>query len=293
MWLTSNRPTRSRTARCSSRTPLYSTGMSQPPKSTILAPMPRWTALRGVRFSSEGAAVMNNQASTGVKDRSQLVAARLVAARLRGTDHLEAIAGPAIRHSSHAADGAKFFGIDVIAAVDDGVVHMKAKDLAQNQVAAQGFVAHLDDLHRAALHVDVRFEHARRADEVAGNRSESGDLKLVYFGRIVAGAKVHLFRDLFADDVDHEFAGGLDVDQRVFRRSARVGGEANHWRIAADSVEEAEGREIEHAAAGDGGDEADGPRNDRPDQNSICVGCGDRCGINGHSPDYGATSPPV
>src|SRR5881394_2512908 len=48
MWLTSNRPTRSRTARCSSMTPEYSTGMSQPPKSTIFAPMLRCTAFKGV-----------------------------------------------------------------------------------------------------------------------------------------------------------------------------------------------------------------------------------------------------
>ena len=38
MWLTSNRPTALRTAWCSSMMPEYWTGMSQPPKSTILAP---------------------------------------------------------------------------------------------------------------------------------------------------------------------------------------------------------------------------------------------------------------
>ena len=42
MWLTSNKPTRSRTVRCSSSTPEYCTGISQPPKSTIFAPMRRW-----------------------------------------------------------------------------------------------------------------------------------------------------------------------------------------------------------------------------------------------------------
>ena len=39
MWLTSNKPTALRTAWCSSMMPEYCTGMSQPPKSTILAPM--------------------------------------------------------------------------------------------------------------------------------------------------------------------------------------------------------------------------------------------------------------
>src|SRR5450755_2358195 len=48
MWLTSNRPTLERTARCSSRMPEYCKGMSQPPKSTILAPILRCTELRAV-----------------------------------------------------------------------------------------------------------------------------------------------------------------------------------------------------------------------------------------------------
>ena len=61
MWLTSKRPTALRTALCSSMMPEYCTGMSQPPKSTILAPSARWTALRGVfrRTASD----MKNQAN--------------------------------------------------------------------------------------------------------------------------------------------------------------------------------------------------------------------------------------
>ena len=48
MWLTSNSPTAVRTAWCSSMMPEYCTGMSQPPKSTILAPNARWTEFSGV-----------------------------------------------------------------------------------------------------------------------------------------------------------------------------------------------------------------------------------------------------
>src|ERR1035438_4954959 len=51
MWLTSNTPTPVRTARCSFISPPtggYSTGMSQPLKSTILAPIWRWTLFRAV-----------------------------------------------------------------------------------------------------------------------------------------------------------------------------------------------------------------------------------------------------
>src|SRR5208337_1703535 len=51
MWLTSNTPHPLRTARCSAISPPlagYSTGMSQPPKFTILAPRRRCTAFSGV-----------------------------------------------------------------------------------------------------------------------------------------------------------------------------------------------------------------------------------------------------
>src|SRR6478609_2226863 len=48
-WLTSKTPTRSRTAVCSATTPPpgYSIGMSQPPKSAILAPRATWRSWRG------------------------------------------------------------------------------------------------------------------------------------------------------------------------------------------------------------------------------------------------------
>src|SRR6478609_5343588 len=48
-WLTSNRPTRSRTAVCSRTTPPpgYSIGISHPPKSAILAPRATWRSCSG------------------------------------------------------------------------------------------------------------------------------------------------------------------------------------------------------------------------------------------------------
>src|SRR3954453_1454901 len=48
-WLTSKTPARSRTAVCSATTPPpgYSIGMSQPPKSAILAPRATWRSCRG------------------------------------------------------------------------------------------------------------------------------------------------------------------------------------------------------------------------------------------------------
>src|SRR6266478_4163770 len=55
MWLTSKTPTLPRTALCSAISPPldgYSTGMSHPPKSTILAPRRRCNAFSGVLRSS-------------------------------------------------------------------------------------------------------------------------------------------------------------------------------------------------------------------------------------------------
>src|ERR1035441_4673502 len=60
MWLTSKTPTAWRTALCSSMIPEYWTGMSHPPKSTILAPSTRWTEFKGVRRRA-GAAGMKAQ----------------------------------------------------------------------------------------------------------------------------------------------------------------------------------------------------------------------------------------
>src|SRR5436190_18916683 len=66
MWLTSKRPAKVRTAWCSSIMPEYWTGISQPPKSTILAPRPRWTEFSGV-VRSEGAVGMKIQANSTEK----------------------------------------------------------------------------------------------------------------------------------------------------------------------------------------------------------------------------------
>ena len=66
MWLTSNSPTAVRTALCSSMMPEYWTGISQPPKSTILAFNARWTEFSGV-VRRAGAADMKIQANSTQK----------------------------------------------------------------------------------------------------------------------------------------------------------------------------------------------------------------------------------
>src|SRR5689334_5882042 len=58
IWLTSKTPTAVRTAKCSAISPEYSTGMSHPPKSTIFAPIWRWTWFNAVLRSVVGASVI-------------------------------------------------------------------------------------------------------------------------------------------------------------------------------------------------------------------------------------------
>ena len=50
MWLTSKSPARCRTAKCSFMMPEYSTGISQPPNSTMRAPAALCAELSAVRF---------------------------------------------------------------------------------------------------------------------------------------------------------------------------------------------------------------------------------------------------
>ena len=57
--------------------------------------------------------------------------------------------------------------------------------------------------------------------------------ELVDVGRVVAGAEVHLLGALVVHDVHDEFAGGLDVTQRVLLAAlARRAGERDGRRLA-------------------------------------------------------------
>src|SRR5260370_743767 len=77
---TSKMPTRSRTAACSSSTPLYCTGISQPANSTIRAPAARCASYSGVRSSMRGrrysAFCSRLQACFRLRGNSQILAAQ-------------------------------------------------------------------------------------------------------------------------------------------------------------------------------------------------------------------------
>src|SRR5580698_10617491 len=136
MWLTSNKPTRSRTARCSSMTPEYSTGMSHPPKSTIFAPMLRCTAFKGV-FKRAIPLFFDHR-----------------------PEHVKAVTDAAVGGSAQTRHGLELVGIDEHVFVNDTIPDVKADDFADHDAAAHGLVADLDNVVDSALQIDRRFEHA-------------------------------------------------------------------------------------------------------------------------------------
>src|ERR1700681_1625735 len=154
MWLTSNTPTRSRTARCSSMTPLYSTGMSQPPKSTIFAPMLRCTAFKGVL--RRGIPLLLDD----------------------GPDHVETVVSVDVGGAAQAPDGVEPLRVDDHVFTNHTIENVEADHFADHYASTPGLVADFDDVEDFALHIDRRFEHARRLDDVARYGRESGDVEL-------------------------------------------------------------------------------------------------------------------
>ncbi len=65
MWATSNRPAAPRTARCSSTTLLYQTGISQPANGTIFAPSALWVSWSGVNRSGCSAGSFHAKSGSG------------------------------------------------------------------------------------------------------------------------------------------------------------------------------------------------------------------------------------
>src|SRR4029077_1017109 len=186
MWLTSNTPTRSRTARCSSMRLLYSTGMSQPPKSTIFAPMLRCMAFKGVL--RRGIPLLFND----------------------GPNHVEAVVNVDVGGAAQAPDGVEPLRVDDHIFTNHTIANMEADHFANHHTSASGLVADLDDVEDFTFHIHRRFEHTRRLNEIAGYGRESANIELADVGSVIAGGQIHLLRDLLGNDVGHEFAGGLD-----------------------------------------------------------------------------------
>src|SRR5687767_10081549 len=91
MWETSKSPAAVRTAMCSLMRPAYSTGMSQPPKGTILAPLSRCAEFSGVFCSTrESRYHIRSWLPDPVLDRLQHALDDLVEADRRGV-HVDGV----------------------------------------------------------------------------------------------------------------------------------------------------------------------------------------------------------
>ncbi len=88
------------------------------------------------------------------------------------------------------------------------------------------------------------------------------------------------------DEVDHEFAGGEEIGERIFGASiasvSRAEGES--WGVGTDAGEEAEWGEVGDAVWGESGDPGDGTREDESDEVLIESVGGECCGVKfGHA----------
>src|ERR1022692_501252 len=109
-----------------------------------------------------------------------------------------------------------------------------------------------------ALHVDAGFLDSRRFHEIARHRSQTGDTEFVHVRRILARAEIHFLGEILTDDIDHEFARGFNVHQRVLLgpiAAADHGTKTDHRRVRADDGEEAEGRQVAHSVRAQRGNE--------------------------------------
>ncbi len=139
---------------------------------------------------------------------------------------------------------------------------MHVDDFADHHFVAVLLAVAADELHR--LRIDA-FERNRRARTRGGLTLRDGAMasfatfRLADVGGIIAAGDVHLVAQIVGREIEHEFAAALGVELRVL---ARIRGEHDEGRMARDHVEEAVGREIDHARRADGRDPADRARHD-------------------------------
>ena len=96
-----------------------------------------------------------------------------------------------------------------------------AHDAAQHHHAGAVFDFH--DLVQLGFQRDPRRAYPGRLHIHRGRDRQPGLLKFADAVRIFSGGGVHGFRQRFIHNVDHKFAGRLDVDQRVFDAAAKAG----------------------------------------------------------------------
>ncbi|MNT33300.1 hypothetical protein D3C72_1692220 [compost metagenome] len=149
-----------------------------------------------------------------------------------------------------------------------------------------GAVAQFEDMHQLAFELYRHIDDARRLDAHRGGRGEADQFDLVYAGRVLRHAQVHLFDIRLVDHVDDELAGRPHVDQRVLFLAllgALVGADAEHQhrRIDADVVEGAEGGCVRPQRS-IGGNQGDGAGDDGAGQQFVLIGPAQLAGVKAH-----------
>jgi hypothetical protein len=114
--------------------------------------------------------------------------------------------------------------------------------------------------------------HARHPDEqVVHCGREARNLELVHLGGKLRRRRIHRMHRLSIDEVHHELASRVDVDEGVLPSAhlRHVAGKADERQLGAQHGEEAEGRQVGRALAAAGGDPADGPGDDQTGQQAV------------------------
>ena len=151
------------------------------------------------------------------------------------------------RHVDHAID-------------DHAVVDMHAHHLAEAKRTAAGLAVRRDELDGLVVEAFERDRRAfdpRRFHDLGRYHLEPGKLGLAHVLAMVAAGDVHLGTQIIRGEIEHELARALGVALRVL---APGRGEQHERRLGRHDVEEAVGREIDHAGRADGGDPADRAR---------------------------------
>jgi hypothetical protein len=170
----------------------------------------------------------------------------------------------------HAADGVEVFSADIGAFwIDEFVIHIDGDDFANDDAGVADF--HGGDF--AAFESGRGFEDSGWFDLGGRSRVEFGHFHFVDTSWEIDGADVHALGDILVDDVNDEFTGVADIlcgvlaDDVGTRTIADANGDDG--RIDTEIVVGAERGGVDFAFEVDGGNERDGARCDKADEEVV------------------------
>ena len=107
-------------------------------------------------------------------------------------------------------------------AVDDVIVDVHQQDGANDQTMFVCAGLNLNNLVQLAFDIYRGLGDPGRFDDLGRRVGQTGNLELVFPFGILRCGRVHRFGDGVDNNVDHEFAGLLDVPQGVFALVSNV-----------------------------------------------------------------------